>query len=192
MMTFSSAQVMGWIGMYLWPFLRVLALFMASPLFSDRAIPMRVKIGLGVAVAVVIAPTLPLQQQVSLDSAQVFPIILQQVLIGLALGFMVRLTMAGIEMAGELIGLQMGLSFAGFFDPQSKQDGTAVGSWLGVIAMLMFLGINGHLLLIHTLAESFTLFPIGGSMLAQATLATLIAAGADVFRLGLQLALPFI
>jgi flagellar biosynthesis protein FliR len=192
MVTFSSAQLMGWIGVYLWPFLRVLALFMASPMFSDRAVPMRVKIGLGVAISVAIAPTLPLQQQVSLDSAQVLPLIVQQVMIGLALGFMLRLAMAGIEMAGELIGLQMGLSFAGFFDPQSKQDGTAVGSWLGVIAMLMFLGINGHLLLIHTLAESFQTFPVGEAMFPISSVKSLIAAGAEVFRLGLQLALPFI
>jgi flagellar biosynthetic protein FliR len=192
MLSFSSGQLMEWIGMYLWPFLRVLALFMAAPMFSDRSVPMRVKVGLGVAIAVVIAPTLPVQQQVSLDSAQVLPLVIQQVMIGLALGFMLRLAMAGITMAGELIGLQMGLSFAGFFDPQSKQDGTAVGSWLGVIAMLMFLGINGHLLLIHTLAESFQLFPVGDGMLPANSLKSLIAAGGDVFRLGLQLALPFV
>ena len=178
--------------MYLWPFLRVLSLFMAAPMFSDRSVPMRVKIGLGVAIAVVIAPALPLQQQVSLDSAQTISLVIQQVMIGLALGFMVRLAMAGIEMAGELIGLQMGLSFAGFFDPQSRQEGTAVGSWLGVIAMLMFLGINGHLLIIHTVAESFRIFPVGSGMFSIGDVKMLVAAGADVFRLGLQLALPFI
>lgn len=183
---------MGWAGMYLWPFLRVLALFMAAPLFSHRSVPMRVKIGLGIAIALVIAPALPPQQQVSLDSAQTLPLVLQQVMIGLALGFMVRLAMAGIELAGELIGLQMGLSFAGFFDPQSQQGGNAVGSWLGVIAMLIFLGINGHLLLIHTLAESFRTFPIGDAMFSISDVKSLLAAGADVFRLGLQLALPFI
>jgi flagellar biosynthetic protein FliR len=165
---------------------------MAAPVFSNRAVPMRVKIGLGIAIAVVVAPTLPLQQQVSLDSPEAFPLAIQQIMIGLALGFMVRLAMAGIEMAGEQIGLQMGLSFAGFFDPQSKQDGTAVGSWLGVLAMLMFLGINGHLLLIHTLTESFQTFPVGAAVFSFSDIKSLIAAGGDVFRLGLQLALPFI
>lgn len=192
MLTFSSTQLMGWIGLYIWPFLRVLALFMAAPVFSDRSIPMRVKLGLGVAIAVVIAPTLPMQQQVSLDSAQTIGLVIQQVMIGLALGFMVRLAMAGIELAGELIGLQMGLSFAGFFDPQSQQGGTAVGSMLGIVAMLMFLGINGHLLLINTLAESFIAFPIGANQFSINDAKSLTLAGADVFRLGLQLALPFI
>lgn len=183
---------MGWAGLYLWPFLRVLSLFMAAPLFSHRSVPMRVKIGLGILIAVAIAPTLPVQQQVSLDSAQTLPLVLQQVLIGLALGFVVRLAMAGIELAGEMIGLQMGLSFAGFFDPQSQQGGNAVGSWLGVIAMLIFLGINGHLLLIHTLVESFNAFPVGDGMFSLGDVKSLVAAGGDVFRLGLQLALPFI
>jgi flagellar biosynthetic protein FliR len=192
MLTFSSAQLMGWAGMYLWPFLRVLALFMAAPMFSHRSVPMRVKIGLGVAIAVAIAPVLPVQQQVSLDSAQTLPLVIQQVMIGLALGFMVRLAIAGIELAGELIGLQMGLSFAGFFDPQSQHGGNAVGSWLGVIATLIFLGINGHLLLIQTLGESFRAFPVGDSIFSIGDVKSLVAAGAEVFRLGLQLALPFI
>jgi flagellar biosynthetic protein FliR len=191
-LSFSAAQLMGWAGLYLWPFLRVLSLFMAAPLFSHRSVPMRVKIGLGILIAVAIAPTLPVQQQVSLDSAQTLPLVLQQVLIGLALGFVVRLAMAGIELAGEMIGLQMGLSFAGFFDPQSQQGGNAVGSWLGVIAMLIFLGINGHLLLIHTLVESFNAFPVGDGMFSLGDVKSLVAAGGDVFRLGLQLALPFI
>lgn len=192
MLTISAAKLMAWAGMYLWPFLRVLALFMAAPMFSHRSVPMRVKVGLGVAIAVVIAPTLPLQQQVSLDSAQTLPLVIQQVMIGLALGFILRLAMAGIELAGEMIGLQMGLSFAGFFDPQSQGGGNAVSSFLGVLAMLIFLGINGHLLLIHTLAESFRIFPIGDGMFAMADIRSILAAGADMFRLGLQLALPFI
>jgi len=192
MISFSSTELMGWAGLYLWPFLRVLSLFMAAPIFSDKAIPMRVKVGLGVAIAIIVAPTLPVQQQVSLDSAAVFPLIIQQIMIGLALGFVVRLTMAGIEMAGELIGLQMGLSFAGFFDPSSRSQGTAIGSWLGVISMLMFLGINGHLLLIHSLVESFRIFPVGGNGFSFGDVKNLVSAGGEVFRLGLQIALPFV
>ncbi len=192
MLTFTAAQLMGWAGTYLWPFLRVLALFMAAPMFSHRSVPARVKLGLGVAIAVVIAPTLPAQQQISLDTAQALPLLIQQVMIGLSLGFMLRLAMAGIELAGEIIGLQMGLSFAGFFDPQSQQGGNAVSSWLGVIAMLLFLGINGHLLLIDTLADSFRVFPVGDGLISMVDVRSLAAAGSEVFRLGLQLSLPFI
>lgn len=192
MIAFTSAQLMGWAGMYLWPFLRVLSLFMAAPLYSHRSVPMRVKIGLGVTIAAVIAPTLPATQQISLDTPAVLPLVLQQVMVGLALGFMVRLAMAGIEFAGELIGLQMGLSFAGFFDPQSQHGGNAVGSWLGVISMLIFLGINGHLLLIDTLNDSFRVFPVGDGLFTLNDVKSLVLAGGEVFRLGLQLALPFI
>ncbi len=192
MLTFTSAQLMGWAGLYIWPFLRVLALFMAAPMFSDRAVPMRVKLGLGICIAIVIAPTLPAQQQIALDSPQAFSLVIQQIMIGLSLGFVVRLTMAGIEMAGELIGLPMGLSFAGFFDPQSQGEGTAVGSWLGVVAMLIFLSINGHLLMISALSDTFRLFPIGGATLSMAETQKVLALGAEMFRIGLHLALPFI
>ena len=178
--------------MYLWPFMRVLALFMAAPLFSQKSVPMRVKIGLGIAIAVVVAPTLPVQHQVALDSAQSLPLAIQQILVGAALGFMVRLCMAGIDLAGELIGLQMGLSFAGFFDPQSQEGGNAVGSWVGVIALLMLLAINGHLLLIQTLVESFRVFPVGDGNLSGGDIRGLVGAGGEMFRLGLQLAMPFI
>lgn len=192
MLTFSSAQLMEWAGLYMWPFLRMLALFMAAPIFSDRAVPMRLKLGLGICFAILVAPTLPAQQQIPLDSTQAIGLAVQQIMIGLSLGFVVRLTMAAIEMAGELIGLQMGLSFAGFFNPQNQGDGTAVGSWLGVVAMLIFLSINGHLLMIHALAESFRLFPIGGATLPMGEVQKVLALGAEMFSLGLHLALPFV
>ena len=192
MISFSSAELMGWAGLYLWPFLRVLSLFMVAPILSNRTIPMRVKLGLSIAIAIIVAPTLPAQQQIALDSIAVFPLIIEQIMIGLALGFTVRITMAGIEMAGEVIGLQMGLSFAGFFDPSTRAQGTAVGSWLGVISMLMLLAINGHLLMIHSLVESFRIFPVGGNAFSFSDVKNLAIAGGEMFRLGLQIALPFV
>jgi len=192
MISFSSAELMGWAGLYLWPFLRVLSLFMAAPILSNRTIPMRVKLGLSIAIAIIVAPTLPAQQQIALDSIAVLPLIVEQIMIGLALGFTVRITMAGIEMAGEVIGLQMGLSFAGFFDPSSRAQGTAVGSWLGVISMLMLLAINGHLLMIHSIVESFRIFPVGSNAFSFGDVKNLAIAGGEMFRLGLQIALPFV
>ena len=192
MLSLSSAQLLGWAGIYLWPFLRILSLFMAAPLYSHHSIPMRSKVGMAAAMAAVMAPGLDPQQQISLDSAQVFPLILQQIAVGLSLGFIVRLAMTGIELAGELIGLQMGLSFAGFFDPQSQHSGNAVGSWLGVIAMLVFLAIDGHLVMIRTLGDTFRLFPVGSSIFSINDIGRLVSMGGEVFRLGLELALPFI
>jgi flagellar biosynthetic protein FliR len=192
MLTFSSAQLMGWAGLYVWPTLRLLSLFMAAPLFSHRSIPARVKIGLSLVIAVAIAPALPTGNIVALDSPQAVSLVIQQVLIGLSMGFVVRLTVAAIELAGEVIGLQMGLSFAGFFDPQSQEGGNAVGSWLGIVAMLILLSINGHLLIINALIDSFRIFPIGAGLYSIQEAGGIAASGAQIFRLGLQLALPFI
>lgn len=192
MLTFSSTQLMSWAGLYLWPTLRLLAMFMAAPMFSHRSIPARVKIGLSLAIAVAIAPGLPAGNQVALNSPEAIALVIQQVMIGLSMGFTVRLTVAAIELAGELIGLQMGLSFAGFFDPQSQAGGNAVSSWLGIVAMLILLSINGHLLIINALIESFRIFPVGAGLFSIREAGGIAVAGAHIFSLGLQLALPFI
>ncbi|MEJ7930625.1 flagellar biosynthetic protein FliR [Ramlibacter sp. AN1015] len=96
---------------------------------------------------------------------------------------------AVFETAGEIIGLQMGLSFAGFFNPQGGSQ-SAVSSWLNVLAMLLFVSINAHLLLIEALVATFESLPIAADLLAALSRLRLEQLGADVFRLALTLALP--
>jgi len=99
---------------------------------------------------------------------------------------------AAIEYAGELIGLQMGLNFAAFFDPISASQSTAVSRLFGTMASLLFVVMNGHLLLTAAVIQSFTVFPVGGS--SGGFLAALQPQvwGAEVFRLGLWIALPIV
>ena len=117
MVKLSEAQILAWITPLLWPFLRALALLTSLPVFSQRAVPMRVKIGLAGFIALAAQPSLPAMPVVPLDSPLALMVVAQQVLVGVTLGFAVRLVFAAVEMGGELIGLQMGLNFAGFFDP---------------------------------------------------------------------------
>ena len=130
MITFSEAQLLAWLQPLLWPFLRALALFGALPVLGQRSVPARVRVALAAFIAIAAQPTLPPVPPVALDSLpQVLPLVAQQMIIGLALGFSVRLVFAAVEFAGELIGLQMGLNFAGFFDPisarQARKDTSA-------------------------------------------------------------------
>ncbi|MBX9937308.1 MAG: flagellar biosynthetic protein FliR, partial [Burkholderiaceae bacterium] len=147
LITFSEAQLVGWLSPILWPFLRVLALFTAAPLFSIRAIPARTKVGLAFFVAVCAQPMLAEQPMVMFNGPAALETVLQQLGVGLALGFAVRLVFASVELAGEVIGLQMGLNFASFFDPTSNAQISAVGRFYGQMALLLFVVINGHLLL---------------------------------------------
>ena len=116
--------------------------------------------------------------------------LLQQVMIGLVLGFVVTIVFSAIEMAGDFIGLQMGLSFATFVDPQTSGQTPLVGSFLGILAALVFLTIDGHLLLIAAIVDSFQVLPIGTDMGGIFNQDDLLRWGSDMFRIGLHLALP--
>lgn len=190
MITFTYEQVALWLGMYAWPFVRVLALFMVAPILHDRAVPARLKIGFSLLVALLVAPLLPAAQHVPVSSPHAGLILAQQILIGASIGFAVRLVFAALEMAGDVIGLQMGLSFAGFISPGTGDQTPIVGSFLGVVASLIFLAINGHLMLFAAVAESFDALPITPGLGPQFSIAALVAAGGEVFRLGLHVALP--
>ncbi len=103
-----------------------------------------------------------------------------------------RLVFATLELAGELIGLQMGLSFAGFFSPATAQAQNAIASFLSLLALLMFLAIDGHLMVVHALAESFRVFPLHDVSAAPVSFDLLVRLAADMFSIALTLALPFL
>jgi len=126
LITFSEAQLVSWLSPVLWPFLRVLAMFSVAPVFSQRVIPMRLKIGLAFLVAVCAQPVLGDQPVIGINSPQALGTLIQQVGVGLAVGFAVRLVFAAVEVAGEVVGLQMGLNFASFFDPTTNAQLSAV------------------------------------------------------------------
>ncbi len=192
MLSFTTAELEALVATALWPAVRLLALFATAPVLSHRTIPRPAKVGLAFAIAIVLAPVLPPPPAVSLGSGAAFSILAQQLAIGATLGFAVRLALAAVEMAGEVIGLQMGLSFAGFFDLSNPQGANAAGSLLGLAATLLFLAIDGHLLVIAALAESFNAFPVGELPRGLFATTDFAKLGGQVFSTALSLALPMI
>lgn len=192
MLTFSEAQLMAWITPLLWPFIRVLALFSTAPVLSQRNVPLRMRVGLAFLITVCAQASMPEMPTIALDSSQAFLLVLQQVLIGVTMGFAARIVFAAIEFAGELVGLQMGLNYAGFFDPTSGSQGNAVGSFFGITVSWLFIIINGHLLLIMALVQSFNAFPVSPEPFAFLRALQPQVWGAEVFKLGLWIALPMI
>lgn len=189
MVAFSQLQLEAWLAGALLPFLRVLALFSAAPLLSHRSVPLRVRVAASAVIAFAVAPFAGVPEGLSLASATGLALVAQQVLVGLTLGFAARLLFAVFELAGEFIGLQMGFSFAGFFDPHGGTE-SAVGSWLHTLAMLLFVAMDGHLLLVDAIVSTFRTIPIGADPLAVIRQVRLDLLGAEVFRLALTLALP--
>ncbi|MFN3715138.1 MAG: flagellar biosynthetic protein FliR [Thiobacillus sp.] len=192
MLSFTDAQLNTWLVAFVWPLVRILGLLMAAPVFGHRSVPARVKIGLGVFIALIVSPTLPSLPDVALGSWQGLFILVQQFLIGLAIGFTMRVVFAAVELAGEIIGLQMGLGFASFFDPQSAGQTLVLSRFFNLLAMLVFLAVNAHLLVLGLVAESFTTLPVSAAPLAAEGFRSVAAYGSTIFVVGLQIALPLI
>lgn len=191
MLHVSSDQWLHWLSLYFWPLLRVLALISTAPILSEKSVPKRVKVGLGIIITFIIAPSLP-ATDVTLFSPNALWLALQQILIGIALGFTMQFAFAAVRTAGEIIGLQMGLSFATFVDPGSHLSMPVLARIMDMLAMLLFLVFNGHLWLISMLVDTFHTLPIGGQPLNSNAFMALARAGGLIFLNGLMLALPII
>jgi flagellar biosynthetic protein FliR len=190
--SFTEAQINAWLAPLVWPFIRTLALFSSMPIFNRRNVPLRVRIALAGFIAFAMQPLLPPMPVVPLDTPLAFTLVIQQVLIGVSIGFAVRLVFAAVEYAGELIGLQMGLNFAGFFDPVTATQGTAVSSFFATLIAWVFIALNGHALVIWALAGSFETFPVSPEPFQFIRQVQPHRWGAEIFATGLWIALPVV
>ena len=191
-MQFSEAQLMAWLAMAIYPFVRIVALIGTAPILSDAAIPRRVRIGLGVFATVLVAPGVRDVPTVALMSGDALLLIARQILIGASMGFGMRLAFAAVEYAGDVIGLQMGLGFATLIDPETNDQSPVIGSLLNYLVSLAFLAANGPLLLIAGVSDSFDAIPIAGRGGLFGDWQTLVLSGGAVFGLALHMALPVI
>ena len=179
MMQVTSDQWLSWLSLYFWPLLRVLALISTAPILSERSVPKRVKLGLAMMITFAIAPSLP-ANDVPVFSFFALWLAVQQILIGIALGFTMQFAFAAVRTAGEIIGLQMGLSFATFVDPASHLNMPVLARIMDMLALLLLL------------VDTFHTLPIGGEPLNSNAFLALTKAGSLIFLNGLMLALPLI
>lgn len=191
MVEVDFAQLQLWLTSFFWPFVRLTAFLAASPLWGHDSIPRQAKLGLAVLITVVLAPVLPPLPDVPLISWAGLGIIVEQMLIGIAIGLTMRVTFAVIQAAGDIIGLQMGLGFATFFAPDTGTNTLVLARLLYMIGLLIFLALNGHLIVLEILAESFVSLPIGQALDPAAGI-TLVRHAAIIFASGLLLALPLV
>ncbi|MGZ8154033.1 MAG: flagellar biosynthetic protein FliR [Burkholderiales bacterium] len=191
MISITSAQLSAWLVAFIWPFTRVLGLIASAPVTSGPQFPARAKVALAVLISLVIAPTLPPLPDIDPASWAGLAALAQELAVGVALGFMMRLVFVAVEMAAELIGLQMGLGFAQFYDVHLATTVPVLGRFFGLAATLTFLAIDGHLLLLAVLAETFNTMPIGGGTSAGFW-QTLAHSGGHFIYAALSLALPVI
>jgi flagellar biosynthetic protein FliR len=192
MISISSVQLDAWLALFVFPLSRILGLLATAPVFSNAALPVRVRLIAGLAITLAVAPALPPLPAIPASSWIGLIILAEQILIGVLLGFALRIAFAAVDVAGELIGLQMGLGFATFFDPSSGGQTPVVAEFLGLLTALIFLSLNGHLLALTVLAESFTLLPVSVTPIHAAAFSSLMTWSATLFSTGVLLALPLI
>jgi flagellar biosynthetic protein FliR len=192
MISVTSAQLTAWIAAFVFPLARILALISSSPILGNKQIPIRIKVGLAMLITVIIAPTINVPNDIEPASALGLFVLVQQILVGLAMGFTMRLIFTAVEMAGDLAGMQMGLGFASFYDPVNASYTPVVAQFLGILSSLAFLSINGHLYMLSALADSFQAFPISTTLPSAAAFRTMAEWGTVIFTHSLQLSMPLI
>lgn len=190
MISVGSAQIDAWIVAFIFPLSRILGFMATAPLWSTAGVPKRVRLTIAIAVAVALAPGLPPMPEVQPASLAGLWIMAQQMLIGIGMGFAAKIVFTAFLFAGEFIGTQMGLGFATFYDPLSASQTPVVAEFLNLIALLLFLSLNGHLLYLATLAQSFSAIPVSNIPVGAGSWLNIAELGSKIFSAGLLLSLP--
>lgn len=180
------------LGMYLWPFLRVAAFVMVMPVIGGSFVPARVRLMLALALTLTIAPVLTPPSGLELMSFSTVIVVLQELAIGIAMGFAVQIVFDAIALGGQVIAMSMGLGFAVFLDRQRGVNIPVLGQFFLMLGMLIFLSLNGHLALLQLLADSFQILPVAGSGLTRAAISELLTWSGQVFEVAMKIALPAI
>ncbi|AEG02421.1 flagellar biosynthetic protein FliR [Methylomonas methanica] len=189
-MNFQEDELIAYLASFVWPFMRISAMFISIPVFSVNSIPARLKVMLSMLITFVIAPTLPDMPEVELFSSAGLAVSAQQLMIGVATGFILQMVFSILLFAGQSIAYSMGLGFASLVDPATGVQTPVVAQLFVISSSLLFLSVNGHLLLIEMLAQSFHSLPVAVDGLEKAQLWQIIAWSSRMFSDGVLLALP--
>lgn len=191
-MRFSESELLELVARFVWPLARMGALFVAMPILSANSLPMRIRGLLALGATVALMPALPPMPDTPLFSLGGFLIVLEQVLIGTLFGLILHFVFAGIVFAGQNVAYNMGLGFASLIDPQTGVQVPVIAQFYLVLATLLFLGADGHLLAIQLLADSFRAIPIDVGGLSRDRLWGVIMWSGRLFAAGVLMSLPLV
>lgn len=192
MISLNSAQIDAWIAMLIYPMARILGFIGMAPIWNSAGISRRVRLMLGIALTLGIMPILPAMPNIPPGSGAGLWILSQQALIGMAMGFAARVIFSSVDLAGSYISMQMGLGFATLYDPQNTAQTPVLSSFIGLLTLLVFLSLNGHLIYASVLVRSFEVIPVGLQVLSPDSWLNMARLGSHIFSFGLLLALPIL
>ncbi len=180
-----------WLGLL--ATLRVTALLLAAPIFGHRSVPVRVRVGIAVLCVIALAPFGARAAAAigpNAPAAALVAALVGEVLLGLALGFAARLVFAGFALLGEFVAVQGGLGAATVLDPASGASTVVLTSLLQLVALTLFLAVDGHHLLLRGVHASFAALPPGAVVLPAVRFEAVVGLGSVIWELAARLALP--
>ena len=191
-MLINEAQFNAWMAAYLWPLVRIGAMLLAAPIFSSRQVPVRFRLILLLLITWMVAPTLPAMPAADVLSQTGFLIMLQQILIGVIMGFILQMVFGALVFGGQVVAYSTGLGFASMVDPQNGVQVPVIAQFYLILATLLFLLSNGHLLAIELMADSFQTLPVAVDGISRNGLLEIVAWGSRLFAGGLLISLPIV
>ena len=189
-MEISLDNITAWVGDFFWPFLRIGALFVVAPIYGARTVPVRVRIMLSVLVTLVLLPNLPFNETFEPFSPEGILLVVQQIAIGIVMGLILQIVFSALIMAGQTMATTMGLGFASSVDPQNGVQVTMLGQLYLMLGTLYFLAMDGHLLLLEVMANSFTYLPVGSPLYGGQIFGDIALFTAELFLAAVLLSLP--
>lgn len=189
-MTFAAEDIQVWVGSLMWPFVRISAMLLVAPIFGARNVNVRVRLSLGLLLAIVVAPQVSGQPLVDPLSLGGLVVAIHQVLIGIVMGFVLQMVFSALTQAGETVALSMGLGFASAIDPVGGVQVPMVSQYFTILATLIFLALNGHLVLIELLIRSFDTLPVMADGVTPDNLWAIVTFGSQMFAGAMLIALP--
>lgn len=171
---------------------RISGIIATAPVLGSNSMPMQVRVVLALVLALIIQPFTPALTVSPDQPSEYLLLIAGELLIGLVLGMIGQILFAAVEFAGTVAGFQMGLSMANIFDPQSQEQVSLIGQFERIFATLIFIAMDGHLVVVQAIVRSYELLPPGGASFSDPLTAEIIRLSSGVFTLGFQLGAPLI
>ncbi len=174
-------------------FLRIGAIILTAPVFNNPAIPVLFKAGLAFTVSLLLLPILDLGALPGQPGFLAFVIgAMSEVIMGLLIGIFVRILFAGVILAGQLVGYQMGLAMANIMDPATSEQVPLLGQYYNLMAVLLFLAVDAHHLFVKALVASFQIVPPYGFHFGNSVMMQLVNFAGEMFTIAVKLGAPLI
>jgi len=178
---------------FLLVFMRVGAMLLAAPWFGSRTIPPQLKVGLTAVVSLLLLPVVDVREMTPPQGIAPWIVTVGgEVVLGTTVGLMIRFLFIAVSMAGQLMDLEVGLNLAGFFNPEFDSHTSALQNLADLVALLVFLGMDAHHLLLRGLAHSFQVLPPRGWDFSGASVEAMVRFSAELWRIALRVGAPLV